>query len=42
MDLIIMDNGLYTVKFSDKPITGMVYRFFGEVGKITEYVESYI
>jgi len=25
-----MDNGLWTVKFSDEPITGMVYGGFGE------------
>ena len=25
-----MDNGLYTVKFSDEPITGKVYGYFGE------------
>ena len=31
-DLIVMDNGLYTVKFSDYPITGKVYGGFGEVG----------
>ena len=30
-DLIEMDNGLYTVKFSDEPITGKVYGYFGEV-----------
>ena len=30
-DLIKMDNGLYTVKFSDEPITGKVYGYFGEV-----------
>ena len=30
-DLIKMDNGLYTVKFSDKPISGKVYGYFGEV-----------
>ena len=29
-DLIKMDNGLYTVKFSDEPITGKVYGYFGE------------
>ena len=29
-DLIEMDNGLTTVKFSDEPITGKVYGFFGE------------
>ena len=26
-----MDNGLWTEKFSDKPITGKVYGYFGEV-----------
>jgi antitoxin component YwqK of YwqJK toxin-antitoxin module len=30
-DLIEMDNGLYTVKFSDEPISGKVYGYFGEV-----------
>ena len=25
-----MDNGLWTVKFSDEPITGKVYGYFGE------------
>ena len=30
-DLIKMDNGLYTLKFSDEPITGKVYGNFGEV-----------
>ena len=30
-DLIKMDNGLYTVKFSDEPITGKVYGYFGEI-----------
>jgi antitoxin component YwqK of YwqJK toxin-antitoxin module len=30
-DLIKMDNGLYTVKFSHKPISGKVYGYFGEV-----------
>jgi len=29
-DLIKMDNGLATVKFSDEPITGKVYEYFGE------------
>lgn len=29
-DLIEMDNGLWTVKFSDEPITGKVYSYFGE------------
>ena len=29
-DLIEMDNGLYTVKFSDEPITGKVYDYFEE------------
>jgi len=26
-----MDNGLWTEKFSDEPITGKVYGYFGEV-----------
>jgi len=30
-DLIQMDNGLYTEKFSDEPISGKVYGYFGEV-----------
>jgi antitoxin component YwqK of YwqJK toxin-antitoxin module len=30
-DLIEMDNGLWTVKFSDEPITGKVYGYFGDV-----------
>ena len=30
-DLIEMDNGLWTEKFSDEPITGKVYDYFGEV-----------
>jgi len=30
-DLIKMDNGLYTEKFSDEPLTGKVYGGFGEV-----------
>jgi antitoxin component YwqK of YwqJK toxin-antitoxin module len=30
-DLIEMDNGLYTEKFSDEPISGKVYGLFGEV-----------
>ena len=29
-DLIEMDNGLFTIKFSDEPITGKVYDYFGE------------
>ena len=29
-DFIEMDNGLWTVKFSDEPITGKVYSYFGE------------
>ena len=29
-DLIEMDNGLYTIKFSDEPITGRVYDYFEE------------
>ncbi|MDP7028529.1 MAG: hypothetical protein QF380_09030, partial [Candidatus Marinimicrobia bacterium] len=31
-DLLEIDNGLYTVKFSDKHITGKVYGYFGEDG----------
>ena len=30
-DIIEMDNGLWTVKFSDEPISGKVYSGFGEV-----------
>jgi len=30
-DLIEMDNGLTTIKFSDEPITGKVYGYYGEV-----------
>ena len=30
-DLIEMDNGLFTIKFSDEPITGKVFGYFGEV-----------
>ena len=30
-DLIEMDNGLWTVKFSDEPVTGKVGGYFGEV-----------
>ena len=29
-ELVKMDNGLYTKKFSDEPITGKVYGLFGE------------
>ena len=29
-DLIEMDNGLWTIKFRDEPITGKVYSYFGE------------
>ena len=29
-DLIYMDNGLWTEKFSEEPITGKVYGYFGE------------
>ena len=29
-DLIEMDNGLYTIKFSDEPITGKIYDYFEE------------
>ena len=31
-DIIEMDNGLWTVKFSDEPITGRVYGYFGKDG----------
>ena len=30
-DIVEMDNGLWTEKFSDEPITGKVYGYFGEV-----------
>ena len=30
-DLVEMDNGLWTEKFSDEPISGKVYGYFGEV-----------
>ena len=33
-DIIQMDNGLWTVKFSDEPITGNVYGYFGEEGNL--------
>ncbi len=33
-DLIEMDNGLWSVKFSDEPITGKVYGYFGEEGNL--------
>jgi len=33
-DLIVMDDGLYTVKFSDKPISGKVYGDYGEEGNL--------
>lgn len=33
-DVIKMDNGLWTVKFSDEPITGKVYGYFGEEGNL--------
>ena len=33
-DLIKMDNGLYTEKFSDEPISGKVYGYFGEKGNL--------
>ena len=33
-DLIDMDNGLWTIKFSDEPITGKVYGYFGEEGNL--------
>ena len=33
-DLIEMDNGLWTVKFSDEPISGKVYGYFGEEGNL--------
>ena len=29
-----MDNGLYTEKFSDEPLTGKVYCYFGEVNPL--------
>jgi antitoxin component YwqK of YwqJK toxin-antitoxin module len=29
-DLVEMDNGLWTIKFSDEPITGKMFGFFGE------------
>ena len=29
-DLVQMDNGLWTIKFSDEPISGKVYGYFGE------------
>ena len=32
-DLIEMDNGLLTVKFSDEPITGKVYGIYGYLKK---------
>ena len=32
-DTIKLDNGLWTVKFSDEPITGKVYDYFGENNK---------
>jgi antitoxin component YwqK of YwqJK toxin-antitoxin module len=32
-DIIQMDNGLWTVKFSDELITGLVYDYFGENNK---------
>ena len=36
-DLIKMDNGLWSVKFSDEPITGKVYGYYGKEGeKITK------
>jgi uncharacterized protein len=33
-DLIEMDNGLLTEKFSDEPISGKVYGYFGEEGNL--------
>ena len=30
-DLIEMDNGLWSVKFNDEPISGKVYGYFGEI-----------
>jgi antitoxin component YwqK of YwqJK toxin-antitoxin module len=39
-DLIEMDNGLFTVKFSDEPITGKVYGNFGKEGE--ELTKVYI
>ena len=35
-----MDNGLFTVKFSDEPITGKVYGYFGKDGE--ELTKVYI
>ena len=39
-DLIEMDNGLWSVKFSDEPITGKVYGNFGKEGE--ELTKVYI
>ena len=39
-DLIEMDNGLWTEKFSDEPITGKVYGYFGKDGE--ELTKVYI
>jgi antitoxin component YwqK of YwqJK toxin-antitoxin module len=33
-ELIEMDNGLWTVKFSDEPISGKIYSGFGEDGNL--------
>ena len=37
-DLVEMDNGLWTEKFSDEPITGKVYGYFGEKHKQRVYL----
>jgi antitoxin component YwqK of YwqJK toxin-antitoxin module len=39
-DIIEMDNGLWSVKFSDEPITGKVYGNFGKEGE--ELTKVYI
>ena len=39
-DIIEMDNGLWSVKFSDEPITGKVYGGFGKDGE--ELTKVYI
>ena len=39
--IIEMNNGLWTEKFSEKPITGRVYIKFGEKGKETIHNYSY-
>jgi antitoxin component YwqK of YwqJK toxin-antitoxin module len=33
-DLVEMDNGLWTEKFSDEPISGKVFGYFGEDGNL--------